>query len=101
LFPHVALKIRRSSAHCRTTLLDREAAHVSTRHAVWRLIVQLPPKQRATIVLRFYEDLDDFAIADFWVFYGPVDQALFRSLVSGFAPIADADPRNWPNSPFE
>jgi RNA polymerase sigma factor (sigma-70 family) len=34
------------------------------RDAVWRLIVRLPPKQRATIVLRYYEDLDDVAIAE-------------------------------------
>src|SRR5262245_63163291 len=34
------------------------------RDAVWRLIVRLPPKQRSTIVLRYYEDLDDVAIAE-------------------------------------
>jgi RNA polymerase sigma-70 factor (sigma-E family) len=34
------------------------------RDAVWRLIVRLPPKQRVTIVLRFYEDLDDTVIAE-------------------------------------
>lgn len=33
------------------------------RDAMWRLITRLPPKQRVTIVLRFYEDLDDTAIA--------------------------------------
>jgi hypothetical protein len=39
--------------------------------------------------------------AYFWVFYGPVDQALLRSLVAGFAPIGDQDPSAWPSSPFE
>jgi RNA polymerase sigma-70 factor (sigma-E family) len=34
------------------------------RDAMWRLIRQLPPKQRITVVLRFYEDLDDTSIAE-------------------------------------
>ncbi len=42
---------------------DIEAV-TAERDAVWRMIVALPPKQRATIVLRFYEDLDDSAIAE-------------------------------------
>jgi len=36
---------------------------VTERDAVWRLVRSLPPKQRAVVVLRFYEDLDDTAIA--------------------------------------
>jgi RNA polymerase sigma-70 factor (sigma-E family) len=40
------------------------SAEAAERDAVWRLIAGLPPKQRATIVLRFYEDLDDSAIAE-------------------------------------
>lgn len=39
------------------------SAEAAERDVVWRLIARLPPKQRATIVLRFYEDLDDSAIA--------------------------------------
>jgi RNA polymerase sigma-70 factor (sigma-E family) len=33
------------------------------RDAMWRLVRSLPPKQRAAVVLRFYEDLDDASIA--------------------------------------
>jgi RNA polymerase sigma-70 factor (sigma-E family) len=36
---------------------------VAERDALWRLVCSLPPKQRAVVVLRFYEDLDDAAIA--------------------------------------
>jgi RNA polymerase sigma-70 factor (sigma-E family) len=41
--------------------LGTEAAE---RDAAWRLIRVLPPKQRAAVVLRYYEDLDDTAIAE-------------------------------------
>ncbi|WP_238007030.1 SigE family RNA polymerase sigma factor [Dactylosporangium sp. AC04546] len=41
---------------------DHEQA-VADRDAMWRLISALPPKQRAVLVLRYYEDLDDAAIA--------------------------------------
>jgi RNA polymerase sigma-70 factor (sigma-E family) len=36
---------------------------VAERDEVWRLILMLPHKQRAVIVLRYYEDLDDVTIA--------------------------------------
>jgi RNA polymerase sigma-70 factor (sigma-E family) len=39
-------------------------AEAADRDAVWRLITRLPPRQRVTIVLRFYEDLDDAGIAE-------------------------------------
>jgi RNA polymerase sigma factor (sigma-70 family) len=39
-------------------------AEATDRETVWRLIARLPAKQRVTIVLRFYEDLDDGAIAE-------------------------------------
>ncbi|WP_433219501.1 SigE family RNA polymerase sigma factor [Dactylosporangium sp. CS-047395] len=38
-------------------------AAAAERDAVWRLIRGLPAKQRAAVVLRYYEDLDDAAIA--------------------------------------
>jgi RNA polymerase sigma factor (sigma-70 family) len=41
--------------------VEEEAAQ---RDAVWRLIVALPERQRAVLVLRYYEDLDDAAIAE-------------------------------------
>ena len=34
------------------------------RDAMWRLVVTLPERQRAVLVLRYYEDLDDRAIAE-------------------------------------
>jgi RNA polymerase sigma-70 factor (sigma-E family) len=40
--------------------LDAETAE---RDALWRLIRALPEQQRAVIVLRYYEDLDDTTIA--------------------------------------
>ncbi|SCF09569.1 SigE family RNA polymerase sigma factor [Micromonospora mirobrigensis] len=40
--------------------LGGEAA---TRDEMWRLILGLPDRQRAVLVLRYYEDLDDATIA--------------------------------------
>jgi RNA polymerase sigma-70 factor (sigma-E family) len=42
---------------------DDVGAEAAERDAAWRLIRVLPPKQRAAVVLRYYEDLDDTAIA--------------------------------------
>lgn len=42
---------------------DDVAAEAAERDATWRLIRALPPKQRAAVVLRYYEDLDDAAIS--------------------------------------
>lgn len=39
-------------------------AAAAERDAAWRLVATLPPKQRATLVLRYYEDLDDAGIAE-------------------------------------
>ncbi len=36
---------------------------VAARDAAWRLLATLPRRQRAVLVLRFYEDLDDDAVA--------------------------------------
>lgn len=38
-------------------------AEAAERDAVWRLVRTLPAKQRAAVVLRYYEDLDDASIA--------------------------------------
>ncbi len=68
---HLSWRRRRSSGEMADgpARVERaDPADISTaaaeRDAVWRLIARLPPKQRATIVLRFYEDLDDCAIAE-------------------------------------
>lgn len=67
---HVSWRRRRSSTEVAdgagrvesASGADLQAETVE-RDAMWRLITRLPPKQRVTIVLRFYEDLDDSAIA--------------------------------------
>lgn len=41
-----------------------EAADVAERDALWRLVCELPTRQRTVIVLRYYEDLDDLRIAE-------------------------------------
>lgn len=41
-----------------------EATELAERDALWRLVRALPPRQRTVIVLRYYEDLDDPAIAE-------------------------------------
>jgi RNA polymerase sigma-70 factor (sigma-E family) len=43
---------------------DDVGGAAADRDAMWRLVRALPPRQRAVLVLRFYEDLDDAAIAD-------------------------------------
>ena len=39
-------------------------AYDGSREAVWRFVCSLPPKQRAVVVLRFYEQLTEAEIAD-------------------------------------
>ena len=39
------------------------SAESAERDAMWRLIARLPHRQRAVLVLRYYEDLDDATIA--------------------------------------
>ena len=41
-----------------------QGAAIDTRDAVWRLLGRLPRRQRAVIVLRYYEDLSEREIAD-------------------------------------
>ena len=39
------------------------AQGVAERDAIWRALGSLPPRQRAVLVLRYFEDLDEAAIA--------------------------------------
>ncbi len=41
-----------------------EGAAMDNRDAMWREIAKLPPRQRACVVLRYYEDLPDREIAE-------------------------------------
>jgi RNA polymerase sigma-70 factor (sigma-E family) len=43
---------------------DDVGADAAERDSMWRLVCSLPVRQRAVLVLRFYEDLDDAAIAE-------------------------------------
>jgi RNA polymerase sigma factor (sigma-70 family) len=40
------------------------AAVIVERDAVWGVVLRLPPRQRACIVLRYYEDLPEREVAD-------------------------------------
>jgi len=44
--------------------VEDTAAESAERDAIWRLVLQLSPRQRAVIVLRYYEDYDDATIAE-------------------------------------
>jgi RNA polymerase sigma-70 factor (sigma-E family) len=61
---------RRASGETPTDPLPEpaSAADTASRHAaqdeMWRLLATLPRKQRAVLVLRFYEDLPDATIAE-------------------------------------
>jgi RNA polymerase sigma-70 factor (sigma-E family) len=44
--------------------LDDLGGASAERDAMWRLVLGLPPRQRAVLALRFYEDLDDASIAE-------------------------------------
>lgn len=40
------------------------SAQAAERDALWQVITALPTRQRAVLVLRYYEDLDDAAVAE-------------------------------------
>jgi RNA polymerase sigma-70 factor (sigma-E family) len=42
---------------------EEESAQLDDRDAVWRALQVLPPRQRAVVVLRYYEDLSELEIA--------------------------------------
>ena len=47
----------------RAVMTEDPACRVDDRDAVWRALQELPPRQRAVIVLRYYEDLTEAEIA--------------------------------------
>jgi RNA polymerase sigma-70 factor (sigma-E family) len=68
---HISWRRKRSSgevvggdAHVEPADRADISAEQADRDAVWRLISRLPAHQRITVVLRFYEDLDDVSIAE-------------------------------------
>jgi RNA polymerase sigma-70 factor (sigma-E family) len=52
-----------SVAEVRDTQVGDHAGPVVTGDAVWRVCATLPPRQRAAVVLRYYEDLEYAEIA--------------------------------------
>ena len=60
------------------------------REAVWRFVASLPPKQRAVIVLRFYEQLTEAEIADLMgISVGTVKSQSSRALAALRAHLPD------------
>jgi RNA polymerase sigma-70 factor (sigma-E family) len=59
------------------------AAYDGEREAVWAFVQGLPPRQRAVIVLRYYEDLSEAEIADLLgITTGTVKSQASRALAS-------------------
>lgn len=57
-------------------------ADVDQRHALRRALAELPPRQRAIVVLRFYEDLTETQVAEvLGVSLGTVKSTASRALV--------------------
>jgi RNA polymerase sigma factor (sigma-70 family) len=65
------LKRRYTEARVNRTVHDREAAPSGWSdsendfdHLIWDAVRELPPRQRACVVLRYFEDLPDAEIAE-------------------------------------
>jgi len=70
------------------------AAYDGEREAVWHFVQTLPPRQRAVIVLRYYEDLSEAEIADLLgISTGTVKSQSSRALASlrGRVPAREED----------
>jgi RNA polymerase sigma-70 factor (sigma-E family) len=62
------------------------------REAVWQFVQALPPRQRAVIVLRYYEDLSEAETADLLgISTGTVKSQASRALASLRALVADRE----------
>ena len=65
-------------------------AYDGSQDAVWRFVCGLPPKQRAVIVLRFYEQLTESEIADLMgISVGTVKSQSSRALAALRADLPD------------
>jgi RNA polymerase sigma-70 factor (sigma-E family) len=67
-----------------------ESAYDGSRDAVWQFVCSLPPKQRAVVVLRFYEQLTEAEIADLMgISVGTVKSQSSRALAALRARLSD------------
>jgi RNA polymerase sigma-70 factor (sigma-E family) len=63
-FRRRAWSAERSSGHPPDTPAPGHADGVTERAWLWQCLLQLPPRQRVAIVLRYYEDLSEAQTAD-------------------------------------
>jgi RNA polymerase sigma-70 factor (sigma-E family) len=64
-----------------------------SREAVWRFVASLPPRQRAVIVLRYYEQLSEAEIADvLGISAGTVKSQASRAIASLRARMPEEQP---------
>jgi RNA polymerase sigma-70 factor (sigma-E family) len=65
---YLSWKRRRSSTEVPAEIADvaqpDQSGSSAERDALWRVLSELPARQRAVLVLRYYEDLPDTVIAD-------------------------------------
>lgn len=61
---HRKSAVRRKHAALQKASTTVPAHDPSDRDALWAMLLRLPERQRAALVLRFYEDLSESAIAD-------------------------------------
>jgi RNA polymerase sigma factor (sigma-70 family) len=68
------------------------------RDALWRAVCSLPPRQRAVVVLRYYEDLSEAEIADvLGCSRGTVKSTASNALANLRVLDLDADPTTKPS----
>lgn len=60
---HASIREVASASPAGTMITEDEAGRIDDRDEVWRALWSLPPRQRAVIVLRYYEDLSELEIA--------------------------------------
>jgi len=67
-----------------------EAEYDDRRDALWRIVCGLPPRQRAVVVLRFYEQLTEVEVADLMgISEGTVKSQSSRALAALRAALPD------------
>jgi RNA polymerase sigma-70 factor (sigma-E family) len=82
-----------SASPAGTVIIEDGAHRVDDRDEVWRALATLPPRQRAVMVLRYYEDKSEREIADIMgTSAGTVKSQSARALRRLAEILADTDP---------